>query len=170
MGPVLSKPGRRRIKCYKESNVPLICTGAEGTSVSSRSIYVPAAAEPDELEQTFDQDGAPDPALEQIFDEVFEEPLQEVQVITEPNVRTSEGANTTPSHAAVPPPPEIPPEHFRTHTPKHPNCPICNGVKMQFALRRAKKSPIIFAPLEAQDLADPNDAAPEKFGDQCIAD
>ena len=78
------------------------------------------ATEPDELMQDFDQDGAPDPVLEQIFNDVFEEPLPQVQTISEPHDRTSEGASPPPSRTEVPPPPEIPPEHFRTHTPKHP--------------------------------------------------
>ena len=31
-GPILSKPGRRRIKCHKESNVPLICANLPASS------------------------------------------------------------------------------------------------------------------------------------------
>ena len=37
-GPILSKPGRRRIKCHRESNVPMICTNTP--IVSSDSTFV----------------------------------------------------------------------------------------------------------------------------------
>ena len=134
-GSILTKPGRRRIKCHREANVPLICTNTPDTS--SDSTYIPSGAmaedhdHADFQEQVFDVHSSLDPDREQIFDEVFEEPNPAARIILEVNNSSSEEPSPAPD-SAVPPPPEIPPEHFRTHTPKHPKCPICNGVKMQF--------------------------------------
>ena len=44
------------------------------------------------------------------------------------------------------------------------------GLKCNSHCLALKKNPIIFALVEYEEVADANDAVPEKFGDQCTAD
>ena len=112
--PILIKKGRQPVLCDQVQNVPMIAIAKKEAPTDAPT---PVAV----------------PTLEQIFTEVTTEdqPIEQTGGETPSSVKAEKETSLCK--------PCIPPEHYLTHFPKHPECAICNQVKMQFSQHRSKK-------------------------------